>query len=117
MFTYYKHCNWDKKVKNPSKEDKCDVSIYLKMIYFFSYFAIHSPCIGEKLNTSPLGYSIGVILPVDQLESFITKDGVITISFIVNGNRIYRTFKLKKELYLKLLCANKFYIDISFYLL
>jgi hypothetical protein len=41
----------------------------------------------------------------------------MTISFTVNGNHIYRIFKLKKELYLKLSCTNKFYIDISFYLL
>jgi hypothetical protein len=87
------------------------------MIYFFSYFTIHSPYIGEKLGALPLGYSVGVILPVNQLESFMTKDGVITISFIVNGNRTYRMFKLKKEFYLKLLRINKSYIDISFYLL
>ena len=45
------------------------------------------------------------------------KDGVITISFIINKSRIYRIFKLRKELYLEFLCADKLYIDISFYLL
>jgi hypothetical protein len=87
------------------------------MIYFFSYFAIYSPCVGKKLSASPLGYSVGVILPIDQLESFITKDGVMTMSFIVNGNHIYGMFELRKELYSELLCANEFYIDVSFYLL
>jgi hypothetical protein len=41
----------------------------------------------------------------------------MTISFIVNGNHVYGTFELKKEFYLKLLCTNEFYIDVSFYLL
>jgi hypothetical protein len=65
MFIYYKHCDWDRKVKDPFKEDECDVSVYLRMIYFFSYFAIYSSCVGEKLGALPLGYSIGVILPVN----------------------------------------------------
>jgi hypothetical protein len=65
MFTYYKHCDQDGKVKDPFKEDEYDVSVYLRMIYFFSYFAIYSPCVGEKLSTSPLGYSVGVILPIN----------------------------------------------------
>jgi hypothetical protein len=47
----------------------------------------------------------------------MTKNSVITISFIVNGNHTYRIFKLKKEFYLELLYTNKFYINISFYLL
>jgi hypothetical protein len=47
----------------------------------------------------------------------MTKNGVMTISFTVNGNRAYRTFELRKELYLELPYANKFYIDVSFYLL
>jgi hypothetical protein len=117
MFMCYKHCDQDKKVKDSFKEDECNISIHPRIIYFFSYFTIHSPYISEKLSTSPLGYSVGVILPVNQLESFITKNGVITISFIVNGNHIYRTFKLRKELYLELPYANKSYINISFYLL
>ena len=37
----------------------------------------------------------------------MTKDSVTTMSFIVNGNRIYRTFELKKELYSELLHVNK----------
>ena len=39
------------------------------------------------------------------------------MSFTVNGNHVYRIFKLRKELYLKLLYTNELYIDISFYLL
>ena len=87
------------------------------MIYFFSYFAIYSPCVGEKLGNLLFRYSVGVILPINQLESFITKDSITTISFTVNGSRVYRIFKLRKELYLELLYADKLYIDISFYLL
>ena len=65
MFMYYKYCDWDRKVKDTSKEDKYNISVYLKMIYFFSYFAIYCPCIGEKFSTLLLGYGVGVILPVD----------------------------------------------------
>ena len=65
MFTCYKRRDRDRKVKDAFKEDKRDVSVYLKMIYFFSYFAIYSPCISEKFSPLPLGYGIGVILPLD----------------------------------------------------
>lgn len=47
----------------------------------------------------------------------MTKNNITTISFIVNGNRIYGTFKLIKEFYLKLPRIDEFYIEISFYLL
>ena len=117
MFTCYKRCDRDGKVKDASKEDERDVSVHPRMIYFFSYFAIHSPCVGEKLGDSPFGYGVGVILPVDQLESFMTKDGVTTMSFTVNGSRAYGTFELRKELYSELPRADELYIDVSFYLL
>jgi mannose/cellobiose epimerase-like protein (N-acyl-D-glucosamine 2-epimerase family) len=65
MFTCYKRCDRDGKVKDASEEDERDVSVHPRMIYFFSHFAIHGPCVGEKFNASPLGYGIRVILPVD----------------------------------------------------
>jgi hypothetical protein len=65
MFMYYKHCDQDRKVKDPSKENEYNISVYLRMIYFFSYFAIYSPYVGEKLNTLPLGYGVKVILPIN----------------------------------------------------
>jgi hypothetical protein len=65
MFMYYKHCDQNGKVKDPFKEDECDISIYLRMIYFFNYFTIYSPCVSKKLSALPLGYSIGVILSVN----------------------------------------------------
>ena len=70
-----------------------------------------------KFSLLLLGYNIGVILPLDQLESFITSDGVMAMSFTVYGNYIYKMFKLKEEVYLQFLYINKLYIDISLYLL
>ena len=37
----------------------------------------------------------------------MTKNSVTTMSFVVNGNCVYGMFKLKKELYLKLLYIDK----------
>ena len=117
MFTCYKRCNRDGNIKDTSKEDKCDVSVHLRIIYFFNYFIIYSPYVGKKLSNLLFGYGVGVILSINQLESFITKDSITTMSFTVNGNRTYRIFKLRKEFYLELLYTDKLYIDISFYLL
>ena len=61
IFTCYKHCDWDRKVKNAFKEDKYDISVYLKIIYFFSFFAIHSPYISKKFGALLLGYGVGII--------------------------------------------------------
>ena len=65
MFTCYKRCDQDKKVKDTSKEDKYDISIHLRIIHFFTYFTIYSPYVDEKLGDLPFRYSIGVILPID----------------------------------------------------
>ena len=65
MFMYYKRCDQNRKIKNAFKEDEYDISVHLKIIYFFSYFAIYSPYIGEKLGDLPFRYSVGVILPVN----------------------------------------------------
>ena len=64
MFTYYKYYNREKNVKDAFKEDERDISIYLRMIYFFGHFAIYNPYIAKKFSPLPLGYSIGVILPL-----------------------------------------------------
>ena len=61
----YKYCNWDGNIKDTFKEDEYNISVYLRIIYFFSYFVIHSPCVGEKFSNLPFEYSIGVILPVN----------------------------------------------------
>ena len=65
MFTCYKHCDWDGKVKDIFKEDKYDISVHPKIIYFFSYFTIHSSCVSEKFGALLLGYNVRVILPLD----------------------------------------------------
>jgi hypothetical protein len=69
-----------------------------------------------KFGLSPLGYGIGVILPLDQLESFITGNSVTAMSFTVYRNRIYGTFKLREEVYSQLPHANELYMDVSLYL-
>lgn len=64
-----------------------------------------------KFGLSPLGYGVGVILPLDQLESFITSDGVTAMSFTAHGNRAYGTFELREEVYSQLPHANELYMD------
>ena len=116
MFTYYKYYNREKNVKDASKEDERDISIHPRIIYFFSHFTIYNPYVAKKFSPSPLGYSVGVILPLGQLESFITRDSITAISFTVYRNHIYRTFELKEGLHSQLPHINELYIDISFYL-
>jgi hypothetical protein len=64
MFIYYKRYNQDKNIKDASKEDKRNTSIYLRIIYFFGHFTIYDPYISKKFSPLLLGYSIGVILPL-----------------------------------------------------
>jgi len=65
MFIYYKRRDQDKNVKDASKKDERNISNYLRIIYFFSYFAIYNPYVSKKFSPLLLGYSIGVILPLD----------------------------------------------------
>ena len=64
IFICYKHYNREKNVKDASKEDERNISIYPRIIYFFGHFAIYNPYVTKKFSPSPLGYSIGVILPL-----------------------------------------------------
>ena len=64
MFIYYKYRDREKNVKDASKEDKRNISIHPRIIYFFSHFTIYDPYVTKKFSPLPLGYSIGVILPL-----------------------------------------------------
>jgi len=113
---HYKIISQDKAINGLLKQDECNVSNHRRIIQFYSNFLFDKPRIFESFGSWTPQYA-GVILPSDQLPSFILSNGVTSISHTLYSNLAYGIFQVTPESRLQIPYSNELEVDVCFHLL